>query len=140
MNEQKATNVVPFARPGTSDSGNPGNWLTNMQHGTRFLASRKSSGESKLCDFIVASDPKSMPAVFIGEDVNSPSGGFRFVDPKKFIRDYEFFMTLEVIEPPNGDNNQVQPGPVVGDAKPKKRSKVHEGEQRVPPGDEPRSV
>lgn len=142
MNEQlkPESNVLPFNRPGTGDDTVGGNWLRNMKHGTRFLAKDKRLRDSKLCDFIVASDPKTMPAVYIGEDMNSSHGGFRFVDPDQFVKDYGFFMTLEILEQPNGDDNQVQPDPVVGDAKPKKRTKVHEGEQRVPPGTEPGTV
>lgn len=137
------SNVLPFRRASTSkdDGGDTsGNWLRDMKHGTRFLASRKSDNSSKLHDFIVASDPKSMPAVFIGEDINSQQGGFRFVDPKIFVRDYGFFMTLEVIEPPNGDDNQIQPGAVVSNDRVEVRSKVHARKQRVPPGTEPGPV
>lgn len=110
-----------------------------MKSGTRFLAKRRAMNDSNLCDFIVASDPQSMPAVFVGEDIHSPQGGFRFVDPKVFVRDYEFFMTLEVIKP-NANNNQVHDRPMDGDAQPPKRPKVHARKQRVPPGDEPREV
>jgi len=96
--------------------------------------------DSKLCDFIVASDPKSMPAVFVGEDIHSREGGFRFVDPDKFIRDYGFFCIIEVIEPEDGNNNQVQPGAVVSDDGTAKRTKVHARKQRIPPGSEPGTV
>ena len=136
----ETSNVVPFVRPSISDGSGGGNWLRNMAHGTRFLARRNSMNDSKLCDFVVASDPRAMPAVFLGEEINSREGGFRFVDPDRFIRDYSFYMTLEILEPPNGNNNQIQPIPVVSNARPKKRTKVHEGEQRIPPGDEPGSV
>lgn len=133
-------NVLPFNRPGTGDDVTGNNWLRNMTHGTRFLATDRRVGGSKLCDFVVASDPKSMPAVFIGEDINSPHGGFRFVDPEKFVKDYGFYMTLEVLEPPDGNDNKIPAGRVDGNAKSKKRVKVHEGEQRVPPGSEPGPV
>lgn len=142
MNDLKKneSNVVPFARVSTSDDGSFGNWLRNMKQGTRFLATRRSEGGSRLCDFVVASDPKAMPAVFIGEDINSPTGGFRFVDPDKFIKDYGFYMTLEVLEPPNGNNNQVQTSTVAGDAVPEEQPEVHAGKQRVPTGTKNRKV
>lgn len=132
-------NVVPFQRPNTSnDDGTvDGNWLRQMCHGTRFLATSRTDNSSELIDFVVASDPKSMPAVYLGRDINSPHGGFKFYRPDKFVRDYDFFMTLEILEPPNGDDNQVQPGAVVSDAGTAKRVKVHARKQRIPPGDEP---
>lgn len=140
LEKKSKDNVVPFVRPSTSDDGSTGNWLRDMTHGTRFLASRRSDGNSKLCDFIVASDPKSMPAVFLGEDINSPQGGFRFVDPDKFIKDYGYYSVLEILEPSNGNNSEVLPGAVDGDAVTPKRPQVHARKQRVPPGSEPGKV
>lgn len=117
-----------------------GNWLRGMVSGTRFLAKRISDNSSELIDFVVGSDPKSMPAVFLGRNINAPDGRFTFVDPKIFVRDYSHFMTLEVLETQHGDDNQVQSGAVGSDDGSQVRPKVHARKQRVPPGTEPGPV
>lgn len=121
----KSADVLPFARLGNSNGPSGGdNYLLNMKNGTRFLASRKALNDSVLHDFIVASDPKSMPAVFICEN-NGGVGEFRFVDPHKFVRDYEFYMTLEVVEMPDGNSNQIPTGTVASDDRHEVVSEVH---------------
>jgi hypothetical protein len=90
-----------------------GNWLAKLPKGTRFLANRRSLNDSSLCDFFIGSDPTKMPAVFLGFELNHRDGGFRFVDPVKFSRDYEFFMTIETEF--QDDGTDVQTGGVEGD-------------------------
>lgn len=111
-------NVLEFKLREGKDSGTPGtNWLREMKNGTRFLAFRKGTMESMLHDFIVASDPKAMDAVLLGEN-HGIGGEFRFRDPDKFIREYDCFMILEVVELKDGNSNQVQEGTVEGDGGP----------------------
>lgn len=90
-----------------------GNWLSKLPKGTRFLASRKSLNDSSLGDYFIGSDPTKMPAVFLGFELNHRDGGFRFVDPVKFSKDYEFFMTIEAEF--RDDGTDVQTGGVEGD-------------------------
>lgn len=138
----KKDNVLPFRPLNTSkdDGGSTGNWLKDMVQGTRFLASQNAENSSDLVDFIVASDPKAMPAVYLGRNINSPDGGFKFYRPDKFVRDYTFWMTLEILERPDGNDNQIPAGELGSNDQPQKRPKVHARKQRVPPGSEPGEV
>lgn len=102
-----------LALAGKDPPGSGSNWLSKMEKGSRFLASRRSMGDCILLDFCIGSDPKAMPAVFMGFELNHKDGGFRFVDPVKFSRDYEFYMTLEVR--PEDDGNSIPTGTVEGD-------------------------
>ena len=139
--KEKPSNVVPFQRASTSkdDGGSTGNWLRDMTQGTRFLASSNAENSAELIDFIVGSDPLVMPAVWLGRNINAPEGRFIFVRPDRFVRDYTFFMTLEVLEPKDG-NNQIHTDKVERDAGVKKQPKVHARKKRIPPGDEPGTV
>lgn len=103
-----------------------GNWLSNLAQGTRFLASQKSNGNSTLYDFMVGTDPTKMPAVMLGYELGHRDGGFRWVDPVKFSRDYEFFMTIEV-EQDNG-STEIQTGRVDSDGQSEVVHPIHEGE------------
>lgn len=116
-------NIIDFevvkAKMGTKEPP-PGNWLSRLAKGTRFLASVKNTDDPMLMDFLIASDPKMMPAVFIGFELNHPNGGFRFVDPIKFSKKYDFYMTIEaeLEEKEDGNNPEVPEGTVGGDGKP----------------------
>jgi hypothetical protein len=103
-----------------------GNWLAELPKDTRFLASLNAGGGSTLGDFLIGTDPKQMPAVLLGFELAHRDGGFRWVDPVKFSRDYTFFMTVEI----NGHGPEVQDGRVEGDGKPEVVHSVHEDEQR----------
>lgn len=129
QDKTKSADILPFARLGNSNGpADGGNWLKNMINGTRFLAVRKGQDSSELYDFVLASDPQSMPAVFLGENLNSREGGFKFRDPVKFCRDYDLYMTLEVIEPTNGNSNSLPEGTMGGDGKPEDINLLHEKE------------
>lgn len=102
-----------------------GNWLSRLPFETRFLASRKSTNDATLLDFLVASDPKDNPFVFLGYELSHREGGFRFVDPVKFSKDYEFFCTIKT-EVKANDGITVETGGVEGDGKPKVIHSLHE--------------
>lgn len=112
-------------RMAAKEPPNGGNWLSKLEKGTRFLASRRQTSEATLGDFLVASDPKAMPAIFLGFELSSQQGGFRFVDPVKFCQQYDYFMTIEV-EP--NDSPDVQTGRVEGDGEPEVLDILHEKE------------
>lgn len=121
-------NILEFKIREGKDSEPPnGNWLKEMPQGTRFLASLKAVNDARLHDFIVASDPKKMEAVLLGEN-HGGTGEFCFWNPVKFVRDYEFFMTLEVLELEDGNSNKIQKGRVGGDGEPKVLPNLHEKE------------
>lgn len=105
-----------------------GNWLSRLPFETRFLASRKNNSDSTLSDFLIASDPTKMPFVYLGYELNHPSGGFRFVDPIRFSRDYELFCTIDNKEQENGNSTAVETGGVEGDGKPSIVHSLHEEE------------
>lgn len=129
QDKAKSADILPFARLGNSNGPSDGGcWIKEMVNGTRFLAVRKSEVSSLLHDFVVASDPKSMPAIFLGEELNTREGAFRWRDPIKFCRDYDLFMTLEVVEMKDGNTNSLQTGRMEGDGQPEIVSPVHEKE------------
>lgn len=90
-----------------------GNWLSNLEKGTRFLCSRRQTNDPVLGDFLVGSDPKAMSAVFLGYELNHRDGGFKFFDPVKFCQIYDLFMILEV-EIENG-SPEIRTGTVESD-------------------------
>lgn len=95
----------------TKEPPGEGNWLSKLDKGTRFLAAKKNDFEEVLYDFFVGSDPKQMPAVFLGFELNHRDGGFRFVDPVKFSRKYTMYMTIEAT---TDDGNPVPTGTMEG--------------------------
>jgi len=103
-------NIIPLFRAGAEPPDD--NWLSRLEKGTRFLAKRKGQTPSpELGDFVVASDPTQMKAVFLGYDMNNPTGGFRFVDPVVFSKQYELYDIIQTQvmkeEQENGDGNPI---------------------------------
>lgn len=103
----------------------PTNWLSKLPFETRFFASRRSSSDSTLLDFLVASDPTKLSYVILGYELNHRDGGFRAVDPVKFSRDYEFYCTVETKVEEN-DGIAMEVGGVEGDGKPEVIHSLHE--------------
>lgn len=104
-----------------------GNWLSRLPFETRFLASKKNTNDAALMDFIIASDPTQLAAVYLGYELNHRDGGFRWFDPVKFSRDYEFYMTIETrVEQENGNGITVETGGVVGDGETQVVDSLHE--------------
>jgi hypothetical protein len=89
-----------------------GNYLQNMAQGTRFLAKRKGDSGSLLSQFILCTDPLSMPVVCLGESQDGLSGSFTWRDPDLFCQDWKYYFTLEVTDVKNGNSNKIQPGAV----------------------------
>lgn len=124
--KEKQAEVLPFRLGTSSEPPMDKDWLKNLVNGTRFLASRRSHEGHELDDFVVSSDPKTLAAVFLGKNLNTREGKFIFVDPSKFSRDYDYFMTLEIIEIQNGNSDPIQAGRMDSDGKPEVISGVHE--------------
>src|SRR5260370_41026079 len=131
--EEYGTNIIPFA-PRTQAAGNEppgvGNWLGRMVAGTRFLAKRKGMSGSEVDDFIVSTDPATMPVVLLAKNINGRDGVFAWHDPIIFCKDHTFYMTLEVLEPKDKDGNshKVPTEPMAGDVKFKDIDSLHEKE------------
>lgn len=105
------------------------NWLGRMKHGTRFLAMKKSDHGSIVGDFVVLTDPATMPVVLLGENSLDGKGNNikpQWRDPEKFSADYRWYITLEVVEQNHGNINPVHTEPVASDGKSKVIDKVHE--------------
>lgn len=100
-----------------------GNWLSRLTSGTRFLASWKVENNSTLHDFVVGTDPTQMAAVLLGYELANRNGGFRWVDPVKFSRDYDFYMTIEVDQ---DGSSPIQTGRMEGDGQSEIVDPVHE--------------
>lgn len=98
-----------------------GNWLEDMVQGTRFLAKRKFDGGSKLTEFVVATDPKTIETVLLGESCNG-MGSFAWHDPDIFCQDHKFYLVLEVMD--KKDDNNLLPRPMASD------EDVKEGDSR----------
>lgn len=129
LDDYDTTNVIPFARPAHGGSGPPdapkGDWLRQLQQGTRFLARRKGTTGSALEDFVVATDPKKMEVVLLGQN-RSGVGELVWHESVLFSKDYKLIYTLEVIK--NDDNQLVHQGPVERPLEPEELSPVHETE------------
>lgn len=102
-----------------------GNWLSTLDQGVSFLASKKGTFSSALDLFFVGTNPKEIPAVLLGYELNHREGGFKWFDPVKFSQEYNFYMTIKA-EVPN-DGIAVQEGRVGGDGETKIVDPVHEG-------------
>src|SRR5258705_13023823 len=127
MNDDSAI-ILPFNRPQLGGKEPPGgsNWLSRMVPGTRFLAKRRGLAGSEVDDFIVSTDPKTMPVVLLAKNINGRDGVFAWHDPVIFCKDHTFYMTLEVIEPKDGNINKISTEPVASDVKPKDVDSLHE--------------
>lgn len=107
-----------------------GNWLSELTKGTRFLAS-KGSGED-LTDYMVGTDPKAMPAVYLGYNLAGRDGGFKFVDPIKFCNNWNFHSIIrtdifkEEVDAANGNGIEVRTGTVEGDGERQVLPPLHE--------------
>ncbi len=117
------TNIIPFDEARLKLANKPppttGNWLSTLKKGTRFLAVRRNSPEPICGDFFVGSDPSKMAAVFLGHEVHTDQGAFRFVDPVRFSNMFEFIQTIDVEIPDDGI--EVQEGRVESDGGPEER-------------------
>lgn len=135
MDKQEAkewgANVLPFARPATNDGEPPGsgkNWVGKFEQGTRFLAKSKHDAGSRLTDFVLMTDPKTMGAILLGENMQQRDGGIYWRDPEIFSNDYRFYLIIEILEPDNGNDHKIPDGPVVSDAQSEVITSLHETE------------
>lgn len=125
---QEVTNIIDFkdvqARMGSKEPPD-GNWLKDLKAGTRFLAYMKLSQASALGDFMLGTDPKELPAVYLGYEVGPQGFGWRWHDPVKFCKEFGLYSTLEVQD---GNSDKLPEGTVEGDGQPKVVHLVHETE------------
>lgn len=130
--EKDNSNVLPFvplALAGKEPPEGTGkNWLGRMAQGTRFLAKQKTDFGSKLRDWVVLTDPKTMEPVLLGENVTTKDMLISWHDPVAFSNDHRFYLTLEILESNNGNSNTIPQEPVAGDAQPEVIDSVHEEE------------
>lgn len=128
--EDDLTNVIPLDEArlkfAAKEPPKGGNWLGTLAKGTRFLAIEKNNYKPICGDFFVGSDPGKMPAVFLGFEIHTKQGGFRFVEPNRFSSMYEFIQTLEVEIPDDGP--EVQGGGVESDGDAEVLDSLHESE------------
>lgn len=129
LEQHGETNVIPFApRLAVASEDPPGtgkNWLSRMEAGTRFIAKLKHDGGSKLSDFVVMTDPKSMGIVLLGENMQTREGEVRWRDPAIFSDDYKFYLIIEILESKN-DSDQIHSGSVASDAQSEIIDSIHE--------------
>lgn len=135
MNREEAKkygeNILPFVKPALNDGEPPGtgkNWVSRFEQGTRFLAKSKYDNGSRLTDFVLMTDPKTMGAILLGENMQQRDGGIYWRDPEIFSNDYRFILIIEILEPDNGNSNKIPDGPVVSDAQPEVVDSLHETE------------
>lgn len=102
-----------------------GNWLSKLESGCRFLGQRKQTADPELMDFLVASHPDKMPAVLLGYELNTPQGGFKWVDPVLFSQKYGCYMILET-ELEDGNSPPVEAGRMGSDEGVEVIDPVHE--------------
>lgn len=111
------TNVIPFEKPVRKGLGYepppPGDWLSEMPLGTRFLAKPRTAAGSRLTEFVVAA--KISGVVLLGENING-KGLFDWHLPELFSQDHKYYLTLEVLEAKDGNSNILQPAGMVGHA------------------------
>lgn len=129
LDDYDTTNVIPFTRAAHGGTGPPdapkGNWLRQLQQGTRFLARRKGTTGSALDDFVVATDPSKMEVVLLGENKNG-TGLLGWHESALFSKEYKLVFTLEVIK--HDDDQQVHTGPVERSPQFEEQPIVHETE------------
>lgn len=125
--EEVEDNVIPF-RKAVSDEppGSGKNWVSKFEQGTRFLAKRKSDAGSKLDDFVLMTDPKTLGGVLLGENMNTRDGGVYWRDPEIFSNDYRFYVIIEILEPNDGNNSKVHSGSVASDGQSEDVDSLHE--------------
>jgi hypothetical protein len=131
FNKDYGDNVIPFVLRATGGKEPPGsgsNWVSKFEQGTRFLAKRKNEAGSRLSDFVLMTDPKTMNAVLLGENMNTRDGGIFWRDPEIFSHDYKFYLIIEILEPKDGNDHKISTEPVVSDAKPEVIDSLHEDE------------
>lgn len=120
LDDFDTTNVIPFTRAAHGGTGPPdapkGDWLRQLQQGTRFLARRKGTTGSALEDFVVATDPSKMEVVLLAENKNG-TGLLSWHETALFSKEYKLVFTLEVIK--NDDTQQIHTGSVERTAEPK---------------------
>lgn len=130
--QSEKDNVLPFERPklalGKEPPGTGKNWLVRLPQGTRFLAKQKSDFGSELKDFVVLTDPKTMDVVLLGQNVTTKDMVITWRDPVIFSNDYRYYLTLEVLEPNNGNTNKIPTEPMASDVKSEVISGLHEEE------------
>lgn len=128
--QRQSAEILPFLRPQTNDGEPPGsgNWLARMDKGTRFLAKHKQDAGSKVDDFVVYTDPSTMPVVLLGKNTYGHDSEVVWHDPTIFSKNYRFYTILEVLEPNDGNSDTLSTGPVAGDAQSEVVVKLHEKE------------
>jgi len=143
MNEQTAENIVfddkvidleerraaklRKATGGSGPTGGRGNWLAELELGTRFLARHKFS-VSEVDEFIVTTDPKKMSVILLAKNIKGRDGVFEWHDHKLFSSQYIFYEILEIVDTNDGNIKQVQTERMVGDGQPEDLPEVHEPE------------
>lgn len=126
IDEVTMNNIIPFEEIKAKMAGKlppDGNWLNAFKPGTRFLAYSKLNTSSVLGDFILGTDPKELPAVYLGYENGPQSFGWRWHDPVKFCKEFGLYSILEVSD---GNIDKVPEGTVEGDGKLKVVDPVHE--------------
>lgn len=96
-------------RQATGGSGPPadfsGNWLSEMEEGSRFFARGKSSYGSELDDYIVSVQFKDV--AMLCKNVKGRDVIFEWHDTQIFSNQNKFYLTIRVKE---NDNQQIHPG------------------------------
>ncbi len=144
MNEQTAENIIfddkvidlearrqaklHQATGGRGPTGGKGNWLAELELGTRFTAREKIRYGSEVDDFIVATDPKKMSVVLLAKNIKGRDGVFEWHDHKLFSNQYILYEILEIVDTRNGNPEQIQTERMVGDGEPKDLPSIHEEE------------
>lgn len=125
---EDVTNIIDFkdiqAKMGSKQPPD-GNWIKDFKAGTRFLAFMKMNASSVLGDFILGTDPKELPAIYLGYENGQQGFGWKWHDPVKFCKEFGLYSILEVSD---GNSNKVSDGTVEGDGQPKVVSSIHEVE------------
>lgn len=125
---EDVTNIIDFKEVQAKMAGKlppDGNWIKDFKAGTRFLAYMKANTASILWDFILGTDPKELPAIYLGYE-NGPQGfGWRWHNPVKFCKEFGLYSILEVSD---GNTNKVSEGTMEGDGKSQIVPPVHETE------------
>jgi len=133
MNEQtQGAEIVDLEeqrrlRQATGGGGPParGDWLSKMEHGTRFLAKEIGKYGSEVEDFIVATPPHALgEVVLLARNIKGRDGVFEWHDPAIFSRNYKLYLELEVIR--DGGDQSLQSERLAGHEDAEKPTGLHE--------------
>src|SRR5882762_10752701 len=107
------------ATGGNGPTGGKGNWLAEMELGTRFLARGKAVPNwiSEVEDYIVTTDPKKMSVTLLARNIKGREGVFDWHDTKLFSTHNNLYEILEIVEQ-HGNIEQVQTERMVSDGQP----------------------